>query len=124
MTDIQPSRGHQTGTTPHNVAWATGAAPYCAVGALHNEIEGRRGRGRNKGRDARRLREVAAELPTTEDAHRIYPVEAPTIVELVERDPPSGLARLRMDLEQQLRRLWDEAIKTARLSSWGKDSAF
>jgi hypothetical protein len=61
-------------------------------------------------RDATQLQASASQLPAAEPASPAYPPTAPTILELVERDPPLGLARLRMDLEQEVRRLYDSKI--------------
>jgi hypothetical protein len=60
-------------------------------------------------RDARKLQKQAANLPSASSTSSTYPSDAPTIVELIDRDPALGLARLRMDLEQELRRLWESA---------------
>lgn len=56
--------------------------------------------------DARRLQAAAADLPSG-TAVGVEPLaEAPTIEELIARDPPLGLAKLRIDLEREVRRLY------------------
>ena len=55
--------------------------------------------------DAKRLQEAAAELPPTSLATGATSAAAETISELIERDPPLGLAKLRIELESELRRL-------------------
>jgi len=64
------------------------------IGQVEAEIE----RG-----DVRRLRAAASELPPTDTAGAAGP-EAIEILDLVRRDPQLGLAKLRIDLEAELKR--------------------
>lgn len=64
-------------------------------------------------RDAKRVQAAGSELPpasaTAEKAREADP-GAPTLQELIERDPPLGLAKLRIDLERVVRDLYLRAI--------------
>jgi hypothetical protein len=60
-------------------------------------------------REARELRRTAADLPLVTRRTQLSaptPTSEPTIDELIARDPPLGLAKLRIELEQELRRLY------------------
>ena len=56
-------------------------------------------------KDAKRLQEAASELPPASPANAATSTAAASISELIERDPPLGLAKLRIELENELRRL-------------------
>jgi hypothetical protein len=62
--------------------------------------------------DAQRLRSQAGELPHVPDADREteQPQDELGVIELTERDPPLGLAKLRMDLERETRRIYQQRI--------------
>lgn len=64
--------------------------------------------------DAQQLQESASDLPPSQADSPAYPPTAPTILELVDRDPPLGLARLRMDLEQEVARLYERTFTDQR----------
>jgi hypothetical protein len=55
-------------------------------------------------RDAQQLQASAAELPVATATHDTT-TDVPTIQDLVARDPPLGLANLRIELEHELQRL-------------------
>jgi hypothetical protein len=59
-------------------------------------------------RDAQRLQAAASELPSTSsgDGADAEDDAAPTLAELIRRDPPLGLAKLRIDLEREIRQLY------------------
>jgi hypothetical protein len=54
--------------------------------------------------EARQLRAAASELPLA-DQETVKASTEPEIQEVIERDPPLGLAKLRIELETELRRL-------------------
>lgn len=60
-------------------------------------------------RDAKKLQASAAELPAV-PVEKIAEQGALTVEELVSRDPALGLAKLRMDLEQEVRRIYSSRI--------------
>ncbi len=62
--------------------------------------------------DAQRLRLQAGELPSAPEADNAaeQPRDELGIVELTERDPPLGLAKLRMDLEREIRRIYQQRV--------------
>jgi xanthosine utilization system XapX-like protein len=63
--------------------------------------------------DAQRLRLQAGELPTgapQEDHAATQPSDELGVIELTERDPPLGLAKLRMDLERETRRIYQQRL--------------
>lgn len=57
--------------------------------------------------EARQLQAAASELPLSDQETTRTPVD-PAIEELIERDPPLGLAKLRIELETELRRLSEQ----------------
>lgn len=63
--------------------------------------------------DAQRLRLQAGELPAGEP-QEAYAAAQPSdelgVIELTERDPPLGLAKLRMDLERETRRIYQQRL--------------
>jgi hypothetical protein len=62
--------------------------------------------------DAQRLRSQAGELPRILGADRAtqQPEDELGVIELTERDPPLGLAKLRMDLERETRRIYQQRV--------------
>lgn len=62
--------------------------------------------------DAQRLRSQAGELPHIPGADRAteQPEDELGVIELTERDPPLGLAKLRMDLERETRRIYQQRV--------------
>jgi hypothetical protein len=62
--------------------------------------------------EAQRLRLQAVELPTTPEADRepAKPSDELGVIELTQRDPPLGLAKLRMDLEREIRRIYQQRV--------------
>jgi hypothetical protein len=61
--------------------------------------------------DVQRLRAKAAELPAlTEERDEPPDAVALDVIELVRRDPVLGLAKLRIDLETELRRRFDQLV--------------
>jgi hypothetical protein len=62
--------------------------------------------------DAQKLRLQAGELPSTPEADRAaeQPGDELGVIELTERDPPLGLAKLRMDLEREIRRIYQQRV--------------
>lgn len=60
--------------------------------------------------DAQRLQESASDLPLARPETR---EGAPTVMELIERDPRLGLAKLRIDLEQEVRRIYAASVPGA-----------
>jgi hypothetical protein len=62
-------------------------------------------------REAQQLQASAADLPAAaEQVEETSAVSAPTVSELIARDPPLGLARLRMDLERELNLLAEKRL--------------
>jgi hypothetical protein len=57
-------------------------------------------------REAQQLQAAAADLPPQPEPQAEVSMEAPTVQELINRDPPLGLAKLRIDLERELRALY------------------
>jgi len=61
--------------------------------------------------DAQRLRLQAGDLPIEPEISKSQkPPDAFDVIELTERDPPIGLAKLRMDLEREIRRLYEQRV--------------
>lgn len=62
--------------------------------------------------DAQKLRLQAGELPSAPEAVRAaeQPNDELGVIELTERDPPLGLAKLRMDLERETRRIYQQRV--------------
>ena len=57
--------------------------------------------------DARQLQAAASELPpATDELAARQDSDAPTFQELIDRDPPLGLAQLRIEIEKELRRVY------------------
>ena len=56
-------------------------------------------------RDAQQLQASAADLPVATVSATDVSNDEATIIDLVTRDPPLGLAKLRIELEQELRRI-------------------
>jgi hypothetical protein len=68
--------------------------------------------------EVQHLQAVAAELPAAApELSGASATDAPTIQELVVRDPPLGLAKLRIELEREVRQLYVRRIPTARQST-------
>jgi hypothetical protein len=63
--------------------------------------------------EARELRASAAELPAPAQLTPEVAAEAPTIQELIDRDPPLGLANLRIELEREVRTLYENTVPDA-----------
>jgi hypothetical protein len=61
-------------------------------------------------REAQLLQAAAADLPPVPKEDDVYVLDAPSLEELIQRDPPLGLARLRMDLEREVRRLYEKHV--------------
>lgn len=55
-------------------------------------------------REAQRLQASAADLPPASKVIEMS-TEAPSVQELIRRDPPLGLAKLRIDLEREIKKL-------------------
>jgi hypothetical protein len=62
-------------------------------------------------REAQRLQAAAAELPPAPAPTVEQPSSAPTVQELIQRDPPLGLAKLRIDLEREVRDLYTRELR-------------
>jgi hypothetical protein len=78
-------------------------APYIRrlnAGGLEAEIDAS---------DALELQSAAAELPSSPPTDEQSTSDAPPIQDLIARDPPLGLAKLRIDLEREVRRLGMQA---------------
>jgi hypothetical protein len=65
--------------------------------------------------DAQQLQAAAADLPAPAEPEAETPTEAPTVQELIARDPPLGLAKLRIDLEREVRALYVRQLGDDRL---------
>jgi hypothetical protein len=66
-------------------------------------------------REARQLQASAADLPAATAAVDQTSADASTIYDLIERDPPLGLAKLRIELEDELLRLCAIHVPDAKL---------
>ncbi|HEX3173558.1 MAG TPA: hypothetical protein VHQ43_04975 [Solirubrobacterales bacterium] len=62
--------------------------------------------------EARKLQAEAAELPSRDDSQSSG--EASSIRQRIDRDPPMGLAQLRIELEKELRRLYSAHLTEPR----------
>jgi hypothetical protein len=76
--------------------------------------------------EAQQLQASAADLPVTPVLAIEPSSDAPTIQELVVRDPPLGLAKLRIELERELREFYanrfpDPAIRRLSLGTMSRD---
>jgi hypothetical protein len=63
--------------------------------------------------EAQQLQASAAELPAAAESAPKAFAETPTIQELTVRDPPLGLAKLRIELERELRQLYLDRLPDA-----------
>jgi hypothetical protein len=64
--------------------------------------------------DAQQLQAAAAELPVPPEDRSAIEATAPTIAELIARDPPLGLAKLRIELEAAIRSLYQRRAPSIR----------
>ncbi len=64
-------------------------------------------------REAQQLQASAADLPAAPKVIDMS-IEAPTVEELIRRDPPLGLAKLRIDLEREIKKLHSRYEPTGR----------
>ncbi|MBS1675802.1 MAG: hypothetical protein JST08_00305 [Actinobacteria bacterium] len=81
-------------------------APYVTK-LRAGELEAQIGRA-----EARDLRQAAGELPPPEREQDGAALgDELGVVELTERDPPLGLAKLRMDLEREVRRIYQQRVR-------------
>jgi hypothetical protein len=60
--------------------------------------------------EAQELQESAADLPAAPETEDEPPADAPSVQELIDRDPPLGLAKLRIDLEREIRAIYEQKI--------------
>jgi hypothetical protein len=60
--------------------------------------------------DLRDLRKLATDLPGTPDSAALSSADELEVIELTKRDPQLGLAKLRMDIEKEVRRIYGQRI--------------